>query len=89
MVNLSGLAFRAALQGDGRLTEHLQNDGGWIRLVTAVYGGYYDYQRPPFFASTRNWPRFLARPTASGKGGLLATEPDSPGVSARKIPSIA
>jgi hypothetical protein len=56
------LPFRRALQQNKSLVERIKSNPTWLRLVVALYGGYYNYKAPEVLREYRDIALFLNKP---------------------------
>ena len=56
------LLFKSALQRDLKLVKRVKFNSMWLRLVIAIYGGYYDYKAPEILGEYRELALLLGKP---------------------------
>ena len=56
------LLFKSALQRDLKLVERVKFNPMWLRLVIAIYGGYYDYKAPEILGEYRELALLFGKP---------------------------
>ncbi|MCL2936932.1 MAG: caspase family protein, partial [Trichodesmium sp. MAG_R02] len=56
------LLFKSALQRDLKLVERIKFNPMWLRLVIAIYGGYYDYKAPEILGEYRELALLFGEP---------------------------
>ncbi len=56
------LPFREALLHDDRLVERIKSDPAWLRLIVALYGGYFNYDAPEVLREYRDLAVLIALP---------------------------
>ncbi|MBD2233720.1 CHAT domain-containing protein [Phormidium tenue] len=56
------LPFRRALQQNPLLVERIKSTPTWLRLIVALYGGYYNYKAPETLREYRDIVLFLLKP---------------------------
>lgn len=56
------LRFKTALQKNPQLVEYIKSNPMWLRLVIALYGGYYDYKAPETWREYRELILFIRKP---------------------------
>ena len=59
---LDGLPFKKTLQQNTSLVNRIKSHPDWLRLVVALYGGYYDYRAPQVLQEYRDIASFLQKP---------------------------
>jgi len=56
------LPFKSALQMDFNLVERIKSNPAWLRLIIALYGGYYDSKASEILREYRELALFLGKP---------------------------
>ncbi|NER26954.1 MAG: hypothetical protein F6J89_04800 [Symploca sp. SIO1C4] len=56
------LPFRKALQQNPSLVDRIKSNPAWLRLIVALYGGYYNYKAPEVLREYRDIVLFLLKP---------------------------
>jgi hypothetical protein len=56
------LPFRRALQQNPSLVDRIKSNPAWLRLIVALYGGYYNYKAPEALREYRDIALFLQKP---------------------------